>query len=115
MDDHETLYVWNGAESNRIEQAKALDIATRIKNKDHQGRASLVMVNDAPPMSSAKFWDLLAADIEPALLMSPKSSPSSGKGASKPLPKHHHLITPHTHVGTDEGNPAFFTLPMCVI
>jgi hypothetical protein len=114
LDDIETLYVWNGSESNRMEQAKALDIATRVKNKDYQGsflkkcytekkgRASLVMVNDAPPVVSSKFWDMLAAEVELTLLQSPKSSPSSAKG-SKPLPKYHHLIASHTQAGTDEG------------
>ena len=70
LDLFDKLFVWNGSKSNRMEKAKALDVATRIKDKDRNTRATIVTLEEgAEPI---EFWEPLGgkhqiASMEQAL------------------------------------------------
>lgn len=42
-----TLYVWAGPAALRVTQARAADLANRIRKEDRGGLATVVFVNDA--------------------------------------------------------------------
>ena len=94
LDNFDTLYVWNGPEANRMEMAKAADIAARIQKKDRQGRAKVVYVNDTPALAT-EFWNLLLKNEDGV------AHPSLNKD-----PKHayNHLIASSRDGGDDEGD-----------
>ena len=56
LDAWDYVYIWHGTNSNRMKQAKALDLASRIKNKERQSRAEIVNV---PNEGNDMFWKLL--------------------------------------------------------
>lgn len=53
LDTGPVLFLWHGSHANRMEQAKALDVCTRIKNKDRMTRANIVALSEihSPPLS----------------------------------------------------------------
>jgi hypothetical protein len=57
LDLFDKLYVWNGASSNRMEKAKAQDVATRIKDKDRNTRATIVTIEEGS--EPKEFWEPL--------------------------------------------------------
>jgi hypothetical protein len=96
-----------------MEKAKAVDIASRIKNKDRQGRATVVNVNETPAVAQ-KFWEILTAGEgvpanNPAAraldqIMSRPRSPDVSNGNPRKSPQHpqHHLIATSADGGDDE-------------
>lgn len=52
-----TLYQWNGADSNKYERAKALDVVQKIKDDERGGRARVERVDDGA--ESEAFWEAL--------------------------------------------------------
>lgn len=56
-----TIYIYNGASSNRKEKTKGLEIATNINNDERGGRATLVFLQDDP--QNKGFWDALGGFI----------------------------------------------------
>lgn len=60
----EIIFVYHGANANRMKQAKAIDIASRIKNKEHGGRAKLYVIGESTPSKQTSddlFWKLLGS------------------------------------------------------
>lgn len=55
------IYLWNGKESHRLEKAKALDVATNIKNQERGGRAAIISLNDGQDDDDVDFWKALGA------------------------------------------------------
>eukprot|EP00033_Pygsuia_biforma_P000337 GCRY01000410.1.p1 GENE.GCRY01000410.1~~GCRY01000410.1.p1 ORF type:complete len:799 (+),score=281.68 GCRY01000410.1:122-2518(+) len=46
------IYQWNGPEANRMEKAKGLDVALKIRDQERGGRAEIVIVED----DTEDFW-----------------------------------------------------------
>lgn len=73
LDAGATVYQWQGAESNRRERTKALEVAISVRDVDNKGKSTLAIVDDgADPTTDADaraFFALLEgnpADILPA-------------------------------------------------
>lgn len=56
------LYLWNGKNSNRVKRAKALDLATRIKNKERGGNAKIITINSGE--EDQQFWEEIGGKEE---------------------------------------------------
>lgn len=54
-----TVYEWRGSSANKMEVAKAMDIAGRVKNKEFGGRADIFVLEDGKTDTNTKFWELL--------------------------------------------------------
>eukprot|EP01113_Clastostelium_recurvatum_P042913 TRINITY_DN7008_c0_g1_i5.p1 TRINITY_DN7008_c0_g1~~TRINITY_DN7008_c0_g1_i5.p1 ORF type:complete len:964 (+),score=336.88 TRINITY_DN7008_c0_g1_i5:2048-4939(+) len=63
LDLFNKLIVWNGVKANRMERAKAVDVATRIKDKDRNTRAVVVALEQAQDGPGKKdhdeFWNAI--------------------------------------------------------
>eukprot|EP00727_Mastigamoeba_balamuthi_P001512 m51a1_g11358 hypothetical protein (1370) ;mRNA; r:14167-20674 len=57
LDRGDRLFLWMGSKSNKIEQAKALDVCTRIKMKDRMTRAQLIQLSEGT--DDAEWWRML--------------------------------------------------------
>ena len=72
-----TVFMWTGAESNKREKAKGLDVGLNIKDGERGGKARLIPVaqGDEPP----EFWEALGGSgpIAPAVT----DAPAGGDGA----------------------------------
>lgn len=44
LDTFDKLYLWHGAKANRMEKAKGIDVATRIKDKERNTRATIIEI-----------------------------------------------------------------------
>jgi hypothetical protein len=55
LDLFDKLYVWNGASSNRMEKAKAQDVANRIKDKERNTRAAIETIEEGS--EPKEFWE----------------------------------------------------------
>ena len=66
LENQKQLFVFHGSKANRMEKAKAIDLANRIKYKDHAGGGEVLFVADR----GAKFWSLLGgkeSDIDESI------------------------------------------------
>ncbi|EFA79075.1 villin [Heterostelium album PN500] len=72
LDAGPRIFVWAGAKSSRVNRAKALDLANRIRQKERGGKSTLVQLDEGRE-DSADFWEILGGRL---------SSP-----ASKPTPE----------------------------
>lgn len=54
-----TVFEWRGSSANKMEVAKAMDIAGRVKNKEFGGRADIFVLEDGKTDQNPKFWELL--------------------------------------------------------
>lgn len=50
------VFEWRGALANRMEVAKAMDIAGRVKNKEFGGRADMFVLEDSKTDQNPNFW-----------------------------------------------------------
>jgi hypothetical protein len=53
------IFEWRGSLANRMEIAKAMDLAGRIKNKEFSGRAEMFVLEEDKNDHHAGFWYLL--------------------------------------------------------
>lgn len=53
------IFEWRGSLANRMEIAKAMDLAGRIKNKEFSGRAEMFVLEEGKNDHHAGFWELL--------------------------------------------------------
>ncbi|PRP86713.1 hypothetical protein PROFUN_02862 [Planoprotostelium fungivorum] len=60
LDLFDKIIVWNGSKANRIEKAKAVDVASRMKHKERKSRAEVINI-DGPDKAAAEaeFWKAL--------------------------------------------------------
>lgn len=63
LDCRNVIYVWNGSKANRLEKARGIDIANRIKNKERGGNATVIVVNEEPEKAK-EFWEFLDTNGE---------------------------------------------------
>jgi len=61
LDAGQKIYEWRGSKSTKIQQAMALDLAGRIRNKERGSRPQSIVIEDGKksPMEQ-EFWDLLS-------------------------------------------------------
>jgi hypothetical protein len=57
LDAYNKLYVWTGSKANRMEVAKGVDVANRIRDKERKTRATVVSL--AEDDENEEFWQLL--------------------------------------------------------
>lgn len=50
------VFEWRGSAANKMEIAKAMDIAGRVKNKEFGGRADIFVLEDGKTDQNPKFW-----------------------------------------------------------
>jgi hypothetical protein len=73
LDDFDHVYVWHGTYANRMERAKAVDVATRINTKERQCRGRVIPINPDSGAGTqavnhqavARFWELLGSQGPP--------------------------------------------------
>jgi hypothetical protein len=53
------IYEWRGSAANKMEIAKSMDIAGRIKNKEFGGRADIIVLEDGKTDHHQGFWELM--------------------------------------------------------
>eukprot|EP01132_Coremiostelium_polycephalum_P008457 gene8457-10388_t len=82
LDAKDTIYEWRGSKSNKMQIAKAMDLAGRIKNKEHSGRPNIVVVEESKPNPNvdSKFWQLLEG-------VQPKTIPEESKEELEAKPR----------------------------
>jgi Leucine-rich repeat (LRR) protein len=67
------LYQWNGAKANRIEKGKAMDVLKNIKDKEMNGQAKVIVLEQGQESDQANgFWNLLGG--KPASIASGDSA-----------------------------------------
>mmetsp|Transcript_8068 Transcript_8068/g.14597 ORF Transcript_8068/g.14597 Transcript_8068/m.14597 type:complete len:823 (+) Transcript_8068:52-2520(+) len=62
LDMGKELYLYNGADANKHEKAKAVQILHQIRDDERGGGASVTIINEVP--DCAAFWDALGGKIE---------------------------------------------------
>lgn len=55
------LFIYNGAEANRYEKAKGVEVTQKIKNQERGGRATITIIDEDP--NNADFWNALGGKI----------------------------------------------------
>ncbi|GAM20889.1 hypothetical protein SAMD00019534_040640, partial [Acytostelium subglobosum LB1] len=59
LDAGPKIYIWAGAKSSRVNKAKALDFANRIREKERGGRATIIQLDEGKEDSCPEFRDLI--------------------------------------------------------
>eukprot|EP01119_Soliformovum_irregulare_P015974 TRINITY_DN457_c0_g1_i3.p1 TRINITY_DN457_c0_g1~~TRINITY_DN457_c0_g1_i3.p1 ORF type:complete len:1028 (-),score=468.85 TRINITY_DN457_c0_g1_i3:19-3102(-) len=62
LDCKDVIYIWNGPQANRLEKAKGIDVAHRIKNKERGGSAKVIVLTEGDD-DDDEFWDRLGGKI----------------------------------------------------
>lgn len=55
------LFIYNGANANRYEKAKGVEVTQKIRNEERGGRATITVIDEDP--NNATFWDTLGGKI----------------------------------------------------
>eukprot|EP01132_Coremiostelium_polycephalum_P008291 gene8291-10187_t len=58
LDAGPRIFIWSGAKSSRVNRAKALDLANRIRQKERGGKATLISLDEGREDSS-DFWEIM--------------------------------------------------------
>jgi hypothetical protein len=60
LDKGLTLFLYNGAQANRYEKAKGVEVIQKIKGQERGGRANVVIIDEDP--HNAEFWGALGGE-----------------------------------------------------
>lgn len=60
------LYLFNGPSANKFEKIKGIEVATRIRSDERNGRAEIIYIDDEP--QNADFWGTFGGYHDPSTL-----------------------------------------------
>ncbi|KAF2073451.1 hypothetical protein CYY_005236 [Polysphondylium violaceum] len=66
LDAGQKIYEWRGQKSSKVQQAMALDLSGRIRNKERGSRSQSIVIEDGKHSpSEQEFWELLSVKSRP--------------------------------------------------
>ncbi|KAF2069223.1 hypothetical protein CYY_009459 [Polysphondylium violaceum] len=71
LDAGPRIFVWIGAKSSRVNRAKAIDFANRIRTKERGGKSTLIQLDENKSDDSPDFWLILGGDKPSKVAQSP--------------------------------------------
>ncbi|KAN0039091.1 hypothetical protein ACTA71_001285 [Dictyostelium dimigraforme] len=62
LDAGPRIFVWAGSKTSRVNKAKALDFANRIRTKERGGKSTLIQLDQGRDEQSFDFWEILGGN-----------------------------------------------------
>jgi len=71
LDAGPRIFIWIGAKSSRVNRAKAIDFANRIRTKERGGKSTLIQLDENKSDDSPDFWMILGGEKPNKISQSP--------------------------------------------